>query len=41
MYLSDSGTGSIDAFDFDGATGAISGRRTLMHVDEPGVGPTG
>jgi sugar lactone lactonase YvrE len=41
MYLSDSGTGSVDAFDFDGATGAISGRRTLVQVEQPGVSPDG
>ena len=41
MYLSDSGTGSVDAFDFDGATGAISGRRTLVHFDRPGMAPDG
>ena len=41
MYLSDSGTGSVDAFDFDGATGAISGRRTLVHIDRPGTAPDG
>jgi sugar lactone lactonase YvrE len=41
MYLSDSGTGSIDAFDFDAATGAIGGRRTLVHIGEPGMAPDG
>ena len=41
MYLSDSGTGSVDAFDFDGATGAINGRRTLVYVAEPGMAPDG
>jgi sugar lactone lactonase YvrE len=41
MYLSDSGTGRVDAFDFDSATGAISGRRTLVHIDQPGVAPDG
>lgn len=41
MYLSDSGTGMVEGFDFDGVTGAISGRRTLVHVDQPGVGPDG
>jgi sugar lactone lactonase YvrE len=41
MYLSDSGTGSVDAFDFDGATGGVGGRRTLLHVDEPGMAPDG
>lgn len=41
MYLSDSGTGRVEAFDFDGATGAISGRRTLVHIDQPGMAPDG
>jgi sugar lactone lactonase YvrE len=41
MYLSDSGAGRVDAFDFDGATGAISGRRTLVHIDQPGMAPDG
>ena len=41
MYLSDSGTGLIDAFDFDGVTGAISGRRTLVQLDQPGMAPDG
>ena len=35
MYLNDSGTGCVDAFHFDGATGAISERRTLVHIDQP------
>jgi sugar lactone lactonase YvrE len=41
MYLSDSGTGLVEAFDFDGVTGAIGGRRTLVHIDEPGMAPDG
>ena len=41
MYLSDSGTATIDAFDFDGVTGAISRRRTLVHIDQPGMAPDG
>jgi sugar lactone lactonase YvrE len=41
MYLSDSGTGLVEAFEFDGATGAIGGRRTLVHIDRPGMGPDG
>ena len=41
MYLSDSGAGSVDAFDFDQPSGAISGRRTLVHIDRPGVAPDG
>ena len=41
MYLSDSGTGLVQAFDFDGVTGAINGRRPLVHIDRPGVAPDG
>ena len=41
MYLSDSGTGLLEAFDFDGVTGEMSGRRTLVHIDRPGVVPDG
>jgi sugar lactone lactonase YvrE len=39
MYLNDSGPGSLDVFRFDGTSGAISDRRTLMHIDEPDVVP--
>lgn len=41
MYLNDSGTGCLDAFRFHGSTGAISNRRTLVHLDQPGVVPDG
>jgi sugar lactone lactonase YvrE len=41
MYLSDSGTGSVEAFDFDGVSGAIDGRRTLVHIGQPGMAPDG
>jgi sugar lactone lactonase YvrE len=41
MYLNDSGTGRVDAFRFDGPTGAISDRRTLARIDQPGVVPDG
>ena len=41
MYLSDSGTGLVEAFDFDGVSGAISGRRTLVYIDQPGIAPDG
>lgn len=41
MYLNDSGTGCVDAFRFDGPSGAISDRRTLVHIDQPGVAPDG
>jgi sugar lactone lactonase YvrE len=41
MYLSDSGTSRIDRFDFDAATGDISGRRTIVQIAEPDVAPDG
>jgi sugar lactone lactonase YvrE len=41
MYLGDSATGLVAAFDFDGATGAISARRTLVHIDGAGMAPDG
>jgi sugar lactone lactonase YvrE len=41
MYLSDSGTRSIDRFDFDAITGEIGGRRTIVRITEPGVAPDG
>ena len=41
MYLNDSGTGCVEAFRFDGASGAISDRRTLVQIDQPGVVPDG
>ncbi len=41
MYLNDSGTGRVETFSFDGASGAISDRRTLVESDRPGVVPDG
>ncbi|HEY7814407.1 MAG TPA: SMP-30/gluconolactonase/LRE family protein, partial [Nakamurella sp.] len=41
MHLNDGGTGCVDAFRFDGPSGAISDRRTLVHIDQPGVAPDG
>jgi len=41
MYLNDSGTGCLDAFDFESSTGAITERRTLVHGDQPGIVPDG
>ena len=41
MYLADSGTGRVEAFDFDGGLGGISGRRTLVQVERPGAVPDG
>ena len=35
MYLNDSGIGCLDVFDFEGATGSISGRRTLWCSADP------
>ena len=34
MYLSDSGTGSVDAFDFDGSSGAIGGLIAVFGVSQ-------
>jgi SMP-30/Gluconolactonase/LRE-like region len=39
MYLNDSGTGCLETFGFDGATGTITKRRTLVRSDQPGVVP--
>jgi sugar lactone lactonase YvrE len=41
MYLNDSGTGHVYAFRFDGPTGTISDRRTLVHVNDGNVAPDG
>jgi|HubBroStandDraft_1064217.scaffolds.fasta_scaffold127024_2 sugar lactone lactonase YvrE len=41
MYLADSGTGDIDAFDFDPAKGDISRRRTIAHISTPNAVPDG
>jgi sugar lactone lactonase YvrE len=41
MYLSDSGAGLVEAFDFDGFSGVIGGRRTLVEIDQPGMAPDG
>ena len=42
MYLNDSGTGCLDAFDFDGSSGAISAPpHARRHGDRPGVVPDG
>jgi sugar lactone lactonase YvrE len=41
MYLSDSGSRRIDAFDFDAQTGGLSRRRTIVQITEPGVAPDG
>jgi len=41
MYLSDSGTREIDAFDFDPAGGEIGNRRTIVRITDPGAAPDG
>jgi sugar lactone lactonase YvrE len=41
MYLSDSGAGVVEAFDFDGGSGEIAGRRTLVQIAQPGMAPDG
>ena len=41
MYLNDSGTGCLESFRFDAATGTITNRRTLVRSDQPGVVPDG
>jgi sugar lactone lactonase YvrE len=41
MYLADSGTGLVEAFGFDGATGHLSQRRTLVRIQQAGVAPDG
>ena len=41
MYLSDSGTATVDRFDFDGESGEISARHTIIEIHEPDVAPDG
>ncbi len=41
MYLSDSGTATIDAFDFDAASGDLSRRRTIVRTAGLGVAGDG
>jgi sugar lactone lactonase YvrE len=41
LYLADSGTGDVDAFDFDGATGDLGRRRTVVHISTPNAVPDG
>ena len=41
MYLADSGTRDIDAFDFGPATGNLSHRRTIVHITTPNAVPDG
>ncbi len=41
MYLNDSGTGRVEAFDFETSRGTISRRRTLVEGHERGVVPDG
>jgi sugar lactone lactonase YvrE len=35
MYLNDSGTGHVEAFSFDGSSGAIADRRTFARIEPP------
>jgi sugar lactone lactonase YvrE len=41
MFLADSGTSRVDAFDFDAGSWDISRRRTIVAIQEPGVAPDG
>ena len=41
MYLADSGTGDVDAFDFDPSGGTLDRRRTFIHVSVAGAAPDG
>jgi sugar lactone lactonase YvrE len=41
MYLADTGTGRIDAIEFDLATGTLGRRRTLLDLGEEQYGPDG
>jgi sugar lactone lactonase YvrE len=41
MYLADSGTGLVEAFAFEGTTGDLSERRTLVRIQRPGAVPDG
>jgi sugar lactone lactonase YvrE len=41
MYLNDSGVGCLDVFDFEGASGAITNRRTLWCSTDPQIVPDG
>jgi sugar lactone lactonase YvrE len=40
-YYSDTGTGRVDAFDFDGGTGVFSGRRPFVELDGATGAPDG
>jgi SMP-30/Gluconolactonase/LRE-like region/FAD binding domain len=41
MYLSDSGTATIDVLEFDPVSGDIGARRTIVRIAEQGVAPDG
>lgn len=41
MYYADTPTGRVDVFDYDPATGALSGRRPFAHVDSGAGYPDG
>ena len=41
MYLADSGTRRVDAFDFEAETGAIAWRDTVVAIEGPALLPMG
>jgi sugar lactone lactonase YvrE len=41
LYYIDTGTGSVEAFDFDGATGTLASRRTVVKISESDGLPDG
>jgi sugar lactone lactonase YvrE len=41
LYLNDSGTRCLYAFAFEGSSGALANRRTLVQIDQPDVAPDG
>ena len=41
MFLADSGSKSIEAFDFDLESGELTNPRTIVHLEEPGIAPDG
>jgi sugar lactone lactonase YvrE len=41
MYLSDSGTATVDVFDFEADSGELGARRTIVEITDAGVAPDG
>jgi sugar lactone lactonase YvrE len=41
MYLSDSGTATVDVFDFDPVSGDLGARRTIVEIAAAGIAPDG